>query len=297
MTRALVLSLGFVGGTLPVWATQPKGEFVIDARRQTAVLETITVSENGVLKTVTVERAVPELFRVRLDPTRTAVVVCDMWDDHWCKKAVGAVRRAGEGGRTGPEGVPREGHDDHPLPVRHDGVLQGPPGTQADAGGEEGQSRRSRRTCRTRRCRSTTRTAAATTRNRPSSSRRGRASTRPSRSTRTKDYITDSGSEVYSLMAEKGIDTLIVMGVHTNMCVLNRTFAIKQMVKWGERRLPRPRPDRRDVQPEDEADGHAREGNGADHRAHRTALVPDHREPATGREVATGPWQAFPIAS
>ena len=25
------------------------------------------------------------------------------------------------------------------------------------------------------------------------------------------------------------------MGVHTNMCVLNRTFAIKQMTKWGVR--------------------------------------------------------------
>jgi nicotinamidase-related amidase len=49
-----------------------------------------------------------------------------------------------------------------------------------------------------------------------------------------KDYITDNGGEVYSLMAEKKIDTLIVMGVHTNMCVLNRTFAIKQMVKWGK---------------------------------------------------------------
>jgi hypothetical protein len=23
------------------------------------------------------------------------------------------------------------------------------------------------------------------------------------------------------------------MGVHTNMCVLNRSFAIKQMVRWG----------------------------------------------------------------
>jgi hypothetical protein len=49
-----------------------------------------------------------------------------------------------------------------------------------------------------------------------------------------KDYVTDSGAEVYSLMAEKKLDTLIVMGVHTNMCVLNRTFAIKQMVKWGK---------------------------------------------------------------
>jgi nicotinamidase-related amidase len=49
-----------------------------------------------------------------------------------------------------------------------------------------------------------------------------------------KDYITDRGDEVFSLMAEKGITTLIVTGVHTNMCILNRTFAIKQMVKWGK---------------------------------------------------------------
>jgi nicotinamidase-related amidase len=34
-------------------------------------------------------------------------------------------------------------------------------------------------------------------------------------------------------MKAKGITTLFVMGVHTNMCVLNRSFAIKQMVKWG----------------------------------------------------------------
>jgi hypothetical protein len=25
------------------------------------------------------------------------------------------------------------------------------------------------------------------------------------------------------------------MGVHTNMCILNRSFAIKQMTKWGLR--------------------------------------------------------------
>ncbi|MGC8000379.1 hypothetical protein, partial [Salmonella enterica] len=25
----------------------------------------------------------------------------------------------------------------------------------------------------------------------------------------------------------------LIMGVHTNMCVLNRSFGIKQLVKWG----------------------------------------------------------------
>jgi hypothetical protein len=47
-----------------------------------------------------------------------------------------------------------------------------------------------------------------------------------------RDYITDNGTEVYSLMEAKKISTLLVMGVHTNMCVLKRSFAIKQMVKW-----------------------------------------------------------------
>ncbi len=47
------------------------------------------------------------------------------------------------------------------------------------------------------------------------------------------DFISADGAEVYSLLKERGIKTLFVMGVHTNMCVLHRSFAIKQMTKWG----------------------------------------------------------------
>lgn len=47
------------------------------------------------------------------------------------------------------------------------------------------------------------------------------------------DAISDNGQEVYNLLSHKGIQNLIFMGVHTNMCVLGRSFAIKQMVKWG----------------------------------------------------------------
>jgi nicotinamidase-related amidase len=36
-------------------------------------------------------------------------------------------------------------------------------------------------------------------------------------------------------MRAAGIENLVVMGVHTNMCVLNRSFAIKQMTRWGIR--------------------------------------------------------------
>jgi len=49
------------------------------------------------------------------------------------------------------------------------------------------------------------------------------------------DVISDNGRQVYSFLKHSGIGNLLVMGVHTNMCVLNRTFAIKQMTRWGIR--------------------------------------------------------------
>ena len=48
-----------------------------------------------------------------------------------------------------------------------------------------------------------------------------------------KDVISEDGQEVYNLLQQLGIDNLVIMGVHTNKCVLNRSFAIKGMVKWG----------------------------------------------------------------
>ncbi len=48
------------------------------------------------------------------------------------------------------------------------------------------------------------------------------------------DAISDNGQEVYNLLAERGIDNVILMGVHLNMCVLGRPFAIRQMVKLGK---------------------------------------------------------------
>lgn len=47
------------------------------------------------------------------------------------------------------------------------------------------------------------------------------------------DLISDNGREVYSALRSRGIKTLFVAGVHANMCILNRTFAIRQMTKWG----------------------------------------------------------------
>jgi nicotinamidase-related amidase len=46
------------------------------------------------------------------------------------------------------------------------------------------------------------------------------------------DGISDNGTEVYNFMQQHGIIKLLIMGVHTNMCVMGRSFGIQQMVKW-----------------------------------------------------------------
>ena len=47
------------------------------------------------------------------------------------------------------------------------------------------------------------------------------------------DAITDS-AEAYYLMEQRGIKNVIIMGVHVNMCVLGRPFGIRQMVRVGK---------------------------------------------------------------
>ncbi len=49
------------------------------------------------------------------------------------------------------------------------------------------------------------------------------------------DVISDDGAQIYSFLRERGIRNLLVMGVHVNMCILNRSFAIKKMTNWGIR--------------------------------------------------------------
>ncbi len=47
------------------------------------------------------------------------------------------------------------------------------------------------------------------------------------------DAISDS-SDAYYLMKQKGITNVVLLGVHTNVCVLGRPFGIRQMVKAGQ---------------------------------------------------------------
>jgi nicotinamidase-related amidase len=48
------------------------------------------------------------------------------------------------------------------------------------------------------------------------------------------DAISDSGVEIWNLLTSRGIDNVILVGVHTNMCVLGRPFGLRQMAKNGK---------------------------------------------------------------
>lgn len=166
-----------------------------------------------------------------LDPQRTAVVICDMWDKHWCRGAttrVGAlVNRMEPFLRTLRErGVmivhaPSDTMDfykDTPqrraiqslpaasLPAVLD--LKDPPLPVDSADGG---------------CDTDDKFYKAWKREHPG------LTIAPG------DFISDNGQEIYNALKLRGIHTLLVMGVHTNMCILNRSFAIRQMTKWGIR--------------------------------------------------------------
>lgn len=46
-----------------------------------------------------------------------------------------------------------------------------------------------------------------------------------------KDYISDNGIEIWSILEKYSIDNVLLVGVHTNMCVLGRPFGLRQMSK------------------------------------------------------------------
>jgi len=48
------------------------------------------------------------------------------------------------------------------------------------------------------------------------------------------DAISDSGEEVWNLFEQRGIKNVIILGVHTNMCVLGRPFGLRNMARYGK---------------------------------------------------------------
>jgi nicotinamidase-related amidase len=48
-----------------------------------------------------------------------------------------------------------------------------------------------------------------------------------------KDFISDRGDEVWTILQSRGIKHVILVGVHVNMCVLGRPFGLRQLAKNG----------------------------------------------------------------
>jgi nicotinamidase-related amidase len=48
------------------------------------------------------------------------------------------------------------------------------------------------------------------------------------------DGVSDSGVEIFNLFEQEGIKNVVLMGVHTHYCVLGRSFGIRQMVRLGK---------------------------------------------------------------
>ena len=164
-------------------------------------------------------------------PDRSALVLCDVWDRHWCRGAnerldlllprlnqvAGVLRKAGTLIVHAPsdtvafyDGTParRRALDvppvvpptplplaDPPFPIyHHDGGCDTPPDTERNVWSRQHAA---------------------------------------IEIDQTKDVISDSGADLYSLYQHRGIETVLIMGVHLNMCMLDRSFAIKAMARWG----------------------------------------------------------------
>jgi nicotinamidase-related amidase len=169
-------------------------------------------------------------FEQNFSPAKTAIVITDMWDKHWCRGATERVGQialrmepllenaraagmviihapsetmnfyAGSEGRKLAESAP---HVNPPEAA----PLHDPPLPIDDSNGG----------CDT-----------------PGDSEH-RAWTRetPLLTIARGDVISDRGTEIYSVLRQRGIDTVFFMGVHANMCILNRSFGIRQLSRWG----------------------------------------------------------------
>jgi nicotinamidase-related amidase len=184
--------------------------------------------------------------RAEWDPKKTALIICDMWDDHWCKSAarrvaemagplnevVKAARSRGVLIIHAPSGVTAFYKDTPQRKLAREAPFARTPVplSAADRWGTKWCWPDDKREpalpiddsdmgCD---CAVKCKVRDAWTRQIATIELAER------------DALTDDGQEVWNLLAARGIDHVILCGVHLNMCVLGRPFAIRQLVYLGE---------------------------------------------------------------
>jgi putative membrane-bound dehydrogenase-like protein len=180
-----------------------------------------------------------EQLTLRWAPRETAIIICDMWDQHWCK---GATERVAEM-------APRMNEVVKNARERGAFIIHAPSETM-EFYKDTPQRKRALDTPKTgQKISRWTRIDPAHEAALPIDDSDGGCDDIPKckggppypwkRQIATieiapEDAISDNGEEVYNLLQGRGIANVIVMGVHANMCVLGRSFAIRQMVTHGK---------------------------------------------------------------
>jgi len=184
--------------------------------------------------------------KVSWDPKKTALIICDMWDDHWCKSA---ARRVGE--MAGPFNNMVKTARDRGVFIIHapstcTGFYKDTPQRKRAQSAKFSKTPAPLATTErwgTAWCWTDPKHEAVLPIDDSDMGCDCRGTKCPIREAWTRqintieiadaDAITDNGQETWNLLAERGIENVILCGVHLNMCVLGRPFAIRQMVKLG----------------------------------------------------------------
>jgi nicotinamidase-related amidase/type 1 glutamine amidotransferase len=176
---------------------------------------------------------------LKWEPKQTAIIICDMWDDHWCKSAAKRCAEIAPRMNTIVEEARKRGVFVIHAPSDCMDFYKDAPQRKLAQSAPQAKNQ--------------PKDVAAGCRQLPDepalavdASDGGCDDAAPDKEHRVwkrqheaiiihkNDAISDSGKEIWNLMEARGITNVILMGVHTNMCVVGRPFGLRQMAKNGK---------------------------------------------------------------
>ena len=180
---------------------------------------------------------------VTWDAHKTAIIVCDMWARHWCRSAtarcaemaprmnafLAEARKRGALIIHAPSGG-MEFYKDHPARRRAQQAPKAPELPAEIASGCSQLDAEKRGTW------PIDQSDGGCDDQPPCPMREANMDLHqtPFLEIRDEDAISDSGVECWNLMAQRGISNVMLVGVHTNMCVVGRPFGLRNMVRFGK---------------------------------------------------------------
>ena len=175
-------------------------------------------------------------------PSKTAIIICDMWNQHWCK---GATRRVAELAPRMNEVVSKAGDKGVLIVHAPSGTVKFYADHPARRRAQNAQKAANLPDDIGKWCKWIDKKEEAV--GYPVDHSDGGCDCEPKckqgnpwrRQIDTieigdKDAVSDSGVQIWNLLEQHGINNVILMGVHTNMCVLGRPFGLRNMTRFGK---------------------------------------------------------------